>query len=198
MPTGALDPPTGRCCQGIRPWGGSRDELARVLERHRGRERRNVEREGQDECRGARESRETPAAAGAGFVASRVGPGRRFRVRARRSVEGPVQDANEEFGFPPASVEAEGELVQIALEMLRADAVEGPSKPGLQVPEDPVGPRLASEPGVGAPSNSPRRGIESGTPRAGGANRIGGGASSDTAPRRASSSAGAGAGTRRA
>jgi hypothetical protein len=55
-----------------------------------------------------------------------------------RSVEGSVQHADEQLGLVPAPVEAEDELVQIALEVLRADSVEGPAQPGLQVPEDRV------------------------------------------------------------
>jgi hypothetical protein len=36
-----------------------------------------------------------------------------------------VQDAREELGFLPAPVKAEHELVQVALKVRRADAVEG-------------------------------------------------------------------------
>jgi len=42
-----------------------------------------------------------------------------------------VQHADEQLGLLPAPVEAEEELVQRALEVLRADAVEGPAQPGL-------------------------------------------------------------------
>ena len=57
-----------------------------------------------------------------------------------RSIEGSVQHAEEQLGLLPAPVEAEDELVQKALEVLRADAVEGPAQPGLQVPVDRVRP----------------------------------------------------------
>src|SRR5262249_45919308 len=40
-----------------------------------------------------------------------------------------------------ASVEAEGELVEVDLEMGVADAVVGPDEPSLEVPEDPVNAR---------------------------------------------------------
>jgi hypothetical protein len=45
-------------------------------------------------------------------------------VRERFSVDRAVQNAREEFGFLPTPVEAEHELVQVALQMLRADTVE--------------------------------------------------------------------------
>ncbi len=51
-----------------------------------------------------------------------------------------MQDADEEFGRPPAPIEAEDGLVEVALEVLRADAMEGPAEPGLQIPEDRVCP----------------------------------------------------------
>ena len=40
-------------------------------------------------------------------------------------VDRAMQNAGEDLGFLPAPVEAEYELVQVALKMLRADPVEG-------------------------------------------------------------------------
>ena len=56
-------------------------------------------------------------------------------------VDRAVQYAREEFRFLPAPIEAEDELVQVALKMLWADAVERSDEPGLEIPEDGVGPR---------------------------------------------------------
>ena len=52
-----------------------------------------------------------------------------------------VQNTREELGLPPAVVETEDELVQVMLQVFRADAVKGPCQPGLQIPEDRVRPR---------------------------------------------------------
>ena len=37
----------------------------------------------------------------------------------------------------PPPVEAEGELIQVGLEVIMPDAVVGTAEPGLKVPEDP-------------------------------------------------------------
>jgi hypothetical protein len=47
---------------------------------------------------------------------------RELAVRARLTVECSVQDSDEELGFPPAPIEAEDELVQVTLQVFRADA----------------------------------------------------------------------------
>ncbi len=52
-----------------------------------------------------------------------------------------VQNSREEFGFLPTPIEAEHELVQVALKMLWTDAVERSDQPGLEIPEDSVSPR---------------------------------------------------------
>ncbi len=62
-------------------------------------------------------------------------------IRTRHSIERAVKNTDEEFGLSPAPVEPEDELVEVALQVLRADAVEGPRQPGLQIPEDGVRPR---------------------------------------------------------
>jgi hypothetical protein len=51
-----------------------------------------------------------------------------------------VQDADEQLRLLPAAIEAEDELVEVALEVLRADGMEGSAEPDLQVPEDRVCP----------------------------------------------------------
>ena len=63
---------------------------------------------------------------------------RELVVGTRCSIDGAVDDANEKLGLLPAAIEAEDELVEVALEVLRADAVEGSVQPGLQVPENGV------------------------------------------------------------
>ncbi len=59
---------------------------------------------------------------------------RELVVGARGRIEGAVEHADEQLRLLPATIEAEGELVQVALEVLGADAVEGPAEPALQVP----------------------------------------------------------------
>ena len=46
----------------------------------------------------------------------------------------------EELVFIPASVEAVDEFLEIAIEILVTDAVEGPDQPGLEVGDDRVSP----------------------------------------------------------
>src|SRR5213592_4165465 len=60
--------------------------------------------------------------------------GQRFSSRST-----PEHEA-EELPFPPAAIEAVDELVQIARQVLAADAVERPSQPRLEVPEDRMRP----------------------------------------------------------
>src|SRR5262249_11634504 len=72
-----------------------------------------------------------------------------------------------------ASVEAEGELVEVDLEMGVADAVVGPDEPSLEVPEDPVNARQqllravrrSLKAGAGAGAQRAERGV--GLPSAG-------------------------------
>ena len=52
-----------------------------------------------------------------------------------------MQNEPEQLALPPAAVEAVAELVEVALEVLGADAVEGPTQLGLEVAEDGVRPR---------------------------------------------------------
>ena len=52
-----------------------------------------------------------------------------------------MEHADEQLRLLPATIEAEDELVQVALEVLGADAVEGPTQLGLEVAEDGVRPR---------------------------------------------------------
>ena len=51
-----------------------------------------------------------------------------------------MERADEQLRLPPATIETEDELVQVALGVLGADAVEGPAEPGLQASEDRVRP----------------------------------------------------------
>jgi hypothetical protein len=52
-----------------------------------------------------------------------------------------VQNTGEALALPPARIETEGELVQVALQTSWADAVEGPADLRLKVSEDCVRPR---------------------------------------------------------
>lgn len=54
-----------------------------------------------------------------------------------------VQNAGEKLGLVPALVEADRELMQVALKVLRANPVEGSTWPRLEVSEDGVGSRKA-------------------------------------------------------
>ena len=56
-------------------------------------------------------------------------------IRARGCLGGATQDQVEELLLPPAAIEAVDELVEVSLEVLRADAVEDAPEPGLEVPE---------------------------------------------------------------
>jgi hypothetical protein len=52
-------------------------------------------------------------------------------IGTRRGVERVVQNTREELGLLPAVVETEDELVQVTLQVFRADAVKSPCQPGL-------------------------------------------------------------------
>ncbi len=45
---------------------------------------------------------------------------------------GAVEHADEQLRLPPETIEAKDELVQVALEVLWADAVEGPAEPSRE------------------------------------------------------------------
>ena len=51
-----------------------------------------------------------------------------------------AKDEAEELVFAPAAIETVDELIQIELDVLATDAVEGPVDPTFEVPEDRVSP----------------------------------------------------------
>jgi len=61
-------------------------------------------------------------------------------IRKRFSPERAPQHEPEELLLLPAAIEAIDELIQVALEALPADSVEGATDPGLEIGEDRVAP----------------------------------------------------------
>ena len=61
-------------------------------------------------------------------------------VGERLALGGAVEDEAKELALTPAAVEAIDELIQVALEVLPADSVEGATDPGLEIGEDRVDP----------------------------------------------------------
>ena len=61
-------------------------------------------------------------------------------VGERLGLDGAARQIVGELVFVPASVEAIGELLEVAIEVLVADAAEGSLQPGLEVGDDRVGP----------------------------------------------------------
>jgi hypothetical protein len=51
---------------------------------------------------------------------------------------GEAQESLERGHRGPAPVEPERELIQVALEVVVADAVMGSAEPGLEIPKDPM------------------------------------------------------------
>jgi hypothetical protein len=61
-------------------------------------------------------------------------------IRKRFSPQCAPQHEAKEFLLFPAAVEAIYELIQVVLEVLPADSVEGATDPGLEIGEDRVAP----------------------------------------------------------
>jgi hypothetical protein len=61
-------------------------------------------------------------------------------IREGFTAYGPPEHESEHFRLAPAPIEAVDELLQVALEVFSADAVEGPPEPVLQIPENDVTP----------------------------------------------------------
>ena len=59
-------------------------------------------------------------------------------IRKRLGLDGPAGQIVEELVFDPASIEAIDEFLEVTIEILVTDAVEGPDQPGLEVGDDRV------------------------------------------------------------
>jgi hypothetical protein len=61
-------------------------------------------------------------------------------IREGLAAYGPPEHESEHLRLAPTPIEAVGELLEVALEVSSADAVEGPPEPVLQISEDDVTP----------------------------------------------------------
>jgi hypothetical protein len=61
-------------------------------------------------------------------------------IGKRLALDGPAGEIVEELVFVPPPVEAVDEFLEIAIEMLVTDAVEGPNQPSLEMGDDRVSP----------------------------------------------------------